>query len=70
MKDVTAKYFDMIHSFECDFSLALDSYSQFSLSYLQDLISIHNDINLLNDIKLLQELSFNLRHEKIKIFEI
>ena len=35
MKDVTDKYINMIHSFECDFVLATCKYNDFDLSELQ-----------------------------------
>lgn len=48
MYDVTNKYCSMIEAFECDFSLALDRDSDFSL---------------------LNELSFGLRHNQLKIIQ-
>lgn len=62
MKDVTDKYINMIHSFECDFVLAICKDNDFDFEDKSNYI-------LLRDIELLQELSFNLRHRKIKLIE-
>ena len=69
MKDVTEKYINMIHSFECDFALAISKDSDFDLSELQQQIEEKSNYILLRDSDLLQELSFNLRHRKIKLIE-
>ena len=66
MKDVTEKYANMIEAFECDFVLAKQGAR--SLNYLQQLIN-GKDEDILRDIELLEELSFNLRHNRIKIYE-
>ena len=67
--DVTNKYLDMIHSFECDFDLAKDRESGFKITELQELIDDNNEV-LMKDIFLLEELSFGLRHNQIKIVEV
>lgn len=67
MKDVTNKYINMIEAFECDFSLAKSSYRK--ISYLQDGID-KKDENLMEDINLLEELSFGLRHGFLKIYDV
>lgn len=69
MKDVTEKYRHMIHSFECDFILAVDKDSDFNLYELQQQIEEKSNYILLRDIELLKELSFNLRYGKIKLIE-
>ena len=69
MKDITEKYIHMIEAFECDFSLAIDKDSNFDLEELQQQINEKSNYTLLRDIELLQELSFNLRHRKIKLIE-
>lgn len=61
-KDVTQKYVDMIDSFECDFSCAKDRKDIFSLSLLQYQLDTNSNSKLDKDIKLLEELSFGLRH--------
>lgn len=66
-KEVTNKYINMIEAFECDFALARDG--KRNLNHLQQGIN-EKDESLLNDIKLLEELSFNLRHNKLKIVEV
>ena len=68
-KDVTQKYVDMIHSFECDFSCAKDRGDIFSLSLLQYQLNTNSNPKLDKDIKLLEELSFGLRHGLLKIKE-
>ena len=60
----------MISSFECDFSLASDKNSDFSLYELQEQINHNLNLKLNNDIELLRELSFDLRHGFIKIYDI
>lgn len=70
MKDVTSKYKNMIESFECDFSLACDNESDFELQELQEQIDEKSNFCLLRDIELLKELSFNIRHDLVRIFEI
>ena len=64
--DITNKYSDMIESFECDFSIAKDNPNKYSLSNLQTMID-NEDEKILEDIKLLQELSFMLRHGQAQI---
>ena len=66
MKDLTEKYVNMIEAFECDFVLAIGGAR--NLSSLQQNIE-EKEPDLLKDIELLQELSFNLRHGKLKIVE-
>ena len=64
MKDITSKYKDMIEAFECDFNLSQKG--SFPLEYLQEKIDNKNE-RILNDIELLSELSFILRHNQAKI---
>lgn len=66
--DVTNKYINMIEAFECDFSLVKQGHNK--LSELDKGIKDKTDNRLLKDIELLEELSFNLRHGKLKIIEI
>lgn len=68
--DVTPKYLDMVCSFECDFSLACDVSCKFDLNELQEQIYNNSNLKLNNDIELLKELSFNLRHGIVKIVQI
>lgn len=76
MIDVTKKYENMIDSFNADYILALnDSYG---INYMvQSLKRIKNkesltkkDEKLLEDLYLLSELDFNLRHGFIKIVKV
>ena len=66
-KNVTKKYIAMIEAFECDFALARDG--ERNLTYLKQGL-IDKDSALLNDIALLEELSFDLRHGKAKIIQV
>ena len=58
----------MIEAFEGDFSLAQNN-SRYPISKLQTMIE-DKDEELMKDIDLLEELSFNLRHGKAKIVEV
>lgn len=63
-KDITDRYIGMIESFEWNMNLPKDR--QIRLSSLQQLID-EKDFDVLKDIKLLKELSFNLRNKKCSI---
>ena len=66
--DVTAKYGNMIEAFECDFNV----YQLHEGIKEDEPITFTFPISekLFNDIELLRELSFNLRHGKAKIVEV
>lgn len=68
-KDVTSLYLNMITAFAFDFECALEKGSTYNLATLDALIAAE-DVDLLEDIHKLCELSFNLRHGKCKIIEI
>lgn len=68
-KDETLKYINMIEAFECDFSLPFNHNDYKFLKELPDLIKSNNE-TLINDIKLLEELSFGLRHGYLKIYDV
>ncbi len=65
-EDQTKKYAAMIESFECDFSLAIEPGGTYGLDDLQVKIE-RSDKRMLADIKLLQELSYGVRHGILKI---
>ena len=67
MKDVTKKYINMIESFECDFALLDIRLNEEGKEKIR--IDFPISKQLYDDVELLKELSFNLRHEKIKIVE-
>lgn len=69
IEDVTAEYENTIHSFECDFAIAFN-YGDFQI--FDDLKRLYESKNkrLLEDIEKLQELCFNLRYKKYKIYKI
>jgi len=60
----TEKYNKMISAFQCDMSLARDGEKR--LAELESAMQA-GDEKLLNDIGLLEELEFLLRHGKIEI---
>lgn len=60
------KYNEMISSFAADFYLAQQG--DHKLQELQSMIN-NKTPHLTKDIELLEELDFNLRHGKLKIFE-
>lgn len=66
MKDVSDCFLDMLEAFESDFVLAREG--QRSLIELQTALQSKNE-RLLKDIKLLEHLSFGLRHGWFKIYE-
>lgn len=68
--DVTSKYLDMVHCFECDFDLCCDVNSGFTLDELQEQIDNNLNLKLNYDIELLKELSFNLRRGTVKIVQV
>ena len=59
--DATDKYIKMIEAFECDFNIALED--EYALLTLNKLISEKNE-RIIEDVELLKELSFLLRHGK------
>mgnify|MGYP000021018448 FL=1 len=68
--DETERFSDMIEAFECDFSLAMNKNSKYSLKDLQETIEEDCNSKLKKDIDLLQELSFDLRHNNLRIVRI
>lgn len=65
-EDQTKKYTGMIQAMECDFNLAMDPGSRYGLDDLQVKIENH-DGRIINDIELLQELSYGVRRGTVKI---
>lgn len=68
-EDVTKEYENMIHAFECDFSIAFN-YGDYSI--FDDLKHWYESKNkrLLNDTEKLQELCFGLRYGILKIYKV
>lgn len=66
-KDVTNLYRNMIESFECDFLLARDNNK--NLNEIQELIDNRNT-KIINDIDLLEKLSYGIRYGRLKIIEV
>ncbi|MDD3251779.1 MAG: hypothetical protein PHV18_04370 [Lachnospiraceae bacterium] len=69
LEDLTERYAGTIAAFECDFALAVDPENGHGLDELQIKIE-QRDQQLLADIELLQELSFELRQGTAKIVKI
>lgn len=67
MKDVTKRYVNMIESFECDFALLNIKQNEEGKEKIR--VDFPMSKQLYDDVELLKELSFNLRHKKIKIVE-
>lgn len=76
IEDVTDEYYNMLNSFRADNSLKVreikDNEIAFHKSFFEiekDLIK-ENNVHYMEDIELLEELEFNLRHEFIKIVKV
>ena len=65
-QDLTNKYYNMIGAFSADNTLKL----QGQYFDKEKELFKKQDERLMNDIQLLEELEFNLRHEFVKIVEI
>jgi hypothetical protein len=63
--DVTEKYKNMLAAFTCDFQLAVEEDSNFSI----DKLITENSKDIIADIDLLAELEFKIRYGKITIIE-
>ena len=67
-KDLTKRYKNMIEAFACDFNLPFN-YNDFTMfDDLKRLIQNKNE-RLVKDIELLQEFSFGIRYENLKIID-
>ena len=64
--DVTEKYYKMIRMFGADMSLAKDDIKLFSF----DELIKNNTKDIYDDIDLLNELEFKIRHNQIAIVEV
>ena len=67
MKDITEKYQNMIEAFECDFANIDEKIQPNAFGENKIRIEFPITEKLFNDIKLLEELSFDIRHGKVKI---
>ena len=76
MKDVTSKYYDMLNSFRADNSVKVREIQEDDIAFGESYYDIekrlikNNDKRLMKDIELLEELEFDLRHERVKIIQI
>ena len=68
-KDVTNKYLQMLEAFTSDFDILYNHDDFEFFDELKKLIK-EKDEQMIKDIELLEELSFNLRRKKLKIVKI
>ncbi len=76
IEDVTDKYYNMLNSFRADNSIKVSEIKDNEIAFGESFYDVekrlikNNDERLMNDIDLLEELEFNLRHEFIKIVRL
>lgn len=76
IEDVTDKYYEMLDSFRADNTLKVMEIQENEIAYGESYFDIekrlikNKDEKLMNDINLLEELEFELRHDNIRIVRI
>lgn len=76
IEDVTDKYYNMLNSFRADNSIKVREIKDNEIAFGESFYDVekrlikNNDERLMNDIELLEELEFNLRHEFVKIVKV
>ena len=76
LEDVTDKYYNMLNSFRADNTIKVNEIKDKEFAFGESYFEVekrlikNNDERLMNDIELLEELEFNLRHEFIKIVKV
>lgn len=76
LEDVTDKYYNMLNSFRADNSIKVREIKDNEIAFGESFYDVekrlikNNDERLMNDIELLEELEFNLRHEFVKIVKV
>lgn len=76
LEDVTDKYYEMLDSFRADNNLKVMEIQCNEIAYDRSYFEIekrlikNKDSKLMNDIALLEELEFELRHDNIRIVRI
>lgn len=76
IEDVTDKYYNMLNSFRADNFIKVNEIKHNEIAFGEPFYEVekrlikNNDERLMNDIKLLEELEFNIRHEYIKIVRV
>lgn len=74
--DVTEKYYEMLNSFNADNNLKVAEIKENKIAYDKSFFEIekdlirNNNVRFMDDIELLNELEFDLRHEFVKIVKI
>ena len=76
IEDVTDKYYEMLDSFRADNTLKVMEIQYNEIAYGESYFDIEKRLiknkseKLMNDIELLEELEFELRHDNIRIVRI
>lgn len=76
IEDVTDKYYKMLDSFRADNSLKVKEIQENLIAFGESYFDIEKRLiknknkELMNDIELLEELEFELRHDNIRIVRI
>ena len=76
IEDVTDKYYEMLDSFRADNTLKVMEIQENEIAYGESYFDIEKRLiknkneKLMNDIELLEELEFELRHDNIRIVRI
>lgn len=76
IEDVTDKYYEMLDSFRADNTLKVMEIQENEIAFDESYFDIekrlikHKNKKLMNDINLLEELEFELRHDNIRIVRI
>ena len=77
IKDVTDKYYEMLNSFRADNFLKISQVNNEDFTKddepffeVEKRLIKNKDSRYMKDIELLEELEFNIRHNKVRIIEI
>lgn len=76
LEDVTDKYYNMLNSFRADITVKIREIKDNEIAFHKSFFDIEkdlireNNVHFMEDIELLNELEFNLRHEFIKIVRV
>lgn len=76
LEDVTDEYYNMLNSFRADNAIKIREIKDNEIAFHKSFFDIEkdlireNNVHFMEDIELLNELEFNLRHEFIKIVRV
>lgn len=76
LEDVTDKYYNMLNSFRADNTIKIREIKDNEITFHKSFFDIEkdlireNNVHYMEDVELLNELEFNLRHEFIKIVRV